>query len=147
MDKKTSLQRIKEFIDFKGISIRAFEQSIGMSNGSFASQLKNGKSIGIDKLENILHIYPMLSSDWVLTGKGNMLHNSEEKIVSESHPVANETLLMQILKEKDKEIRSLNRTIGQLSERLRKFETASKVEKSISSARIAGAEDYAELLE
>ena len=45
------LQRIKEYIDLKGISISAFEKSIGMSNASFGRSLKNNGAIGTDKLE------------------------------------------------------------------------------------------------
>lgn len=70
---KTTIHRIKEYIDYKGISVRLFEKSIGMSNGSFASQLKNDKTIGVDKVENILHIYSEINPDWLLTGTGPML--------------------------------------------------------------------------
>ena len=34
------LERIKEYIDSKGISIAAFEKSIGMGNASFGKSLK-----------------------------------------------------------------------------------------------------------
>lgn len=67
------LQRIKEFIDYKGISIAAFEKSIGMSNASFGKSLKVGGTIGADKIENILSIYPELSAEWLLRGQGDML--------------------------------------------------------------------------
>lgn len=73
MDSLTTLQRIKQYIDYKGISVSQFEKSIGMSNGSFASQLKNRKTIGVDKLENILNQYQDLNPIWLLKGKGNML--------------------------------------------------------------------------
>ena len=68
-----SLRRIKEYIDFKGINVSMFERSVNISNGAFASQLKKDKTIGVDKLENILLVYPDLNADWVITGKGNML--------------------------------------------------------------------------
>jgi phage repressor protein C with HTH and peptisase S24 domain len=74
---KTTLQRIKDFIDYKDFSIRVFEMSVGMSNGSFASQLKNNKTIGVDKLENILQKYPELNAEWLLTGRGEMLKSEE----------------------------------------------------------------------
>lgn len=68
-----ALSRIKQFIDSQGIKVSAFERSIGISNGSFASQLKNGKTIGVDKIENILRKYPELNETWVLRGEGSML--------------------------------------------------------------------------
>lgn len=68
-----TIQRIKQYIDFKGINNKKFEESVGFSNGSFASQLKNDKTIGVDKLENILNVYSDLNPTWLLTGDGDML--------------------------------------------------------------------------
>ena len=70
------VERIKEYMDYKGISIAAFERSIGMSNASFGKSLKNKGAIGTDKLENILIKYPDISPHWLLTGEGNMLKTS-----------------------------------------------------------------------
>ncbi|KIO52921.1 S24 family peptidase [Flavobacterium hibernum] len=70
---ENTLQRIKRYIDFRGIRVSVLEREVGMSNGSFASQLKNNKTIGVDKLENILKIYGDINVEWLLTGNGNML--------------------------------------------------------------------------
>ncbi len=67
------LERLKEYIDYKGISISAFEKSIGMANASFGKSLKNKGAIGTDKLENILNTYPDISPSWILNGEGDML--------------------------------------------------------------------------
>ncbi len=67
------LERLKQYIDCKGITVAAFEKSIGMSNASFGKCLKKGGAIGTDKLENILSVYPEISPCWLLTGKGDML--------------------------------------------------------------------------
>lgn len=72
------LERIKQYIDYKSISVAAFEKSIGMSNASFGKCLKKGGAIGTDKLENILIVYPDISPNWLLTGNGTMLRNSTE---------------------------------------------------------------------
>lgn len=68
-----TLSRIKQFIDFNKLTISSFEKDVNMSNGSFASQLKNGKTIGVDKLENILKKYIEINPEWLLTGHGEML--------------------------------------------------------------------------
>ncbi|MCH4828926.1 hypothetical protein [Flavobacterium columnare] len=67
------VKRIKEYIDFKGVTNQKLEMQIGYSNGAFGSQLKNNKTIGSDKLENILIIYSDLNPEWLLTGNGEML--------------------------------------------------------------------------
>lgn len=81
--KEGTLSRIKKYLDYKGISNRAFEMQFGFSNGSFASQLKNEKTIGVDRLENILNEYTDINVEWLLTGKGSMLRDSEPKDLSE----------------------------------------------------------------
>jgi transcriptional regulator with XRE-family HTH domain len=73
---ENTLKRIKQYIDLKGIKISVFEREIGMSNGSFASQLKNDKTIGVDKLEKILRVYSDINIEWLLTGKGSMLKDT-----------------------------------------------------------------------
>ena len=67
------LSRLKEYIDYKGISVSAFEKSIGMSNASFGKSLKTGGTIGADKLEIILNRYSDLNVTWLISGKGEML--------------------------------------------------------------------------
>lgn len=67
------LERLKEYINYKGISVAAFEKAVGMSNSSFRKVLASGKGIGTDKLENILSVYTDLSAEWLLRGAGHML--------------------------------------------------------------------------
>ena len=69
------LERLKEFIDSQGITIASFEKVVGLSNSSFRKALQSGNGIGSDKLENILKVYPDLSSEWLLRGEGHMLRS------------------------------------------------------------------------
>lgn len=115
----TTLIRLKEYIDYKELSLRSFEASIGFSNGALTSQLKPGKTIGVDKLENILRVYEELSPDWLLTGKGAMLRNkqseSEEKLNEIYEYLKRHTLqleeklekMQELLKEYERQERSL----------------------------------------
>lgn len=73
------LENIKKFIDSKGISIAAFEKSIGMSNNSFRKSLNSGGNLGSDKLENILRIYSEINPTWLMTGDGNMLKTQNDQ--------------------------------------------------------------------
>ncbi len=71
MDKifNNTIERLLYFTETKGLSIRQFSKSVGISH----SLLKKTTALGSDKLENILSIYPEINPEWLLTGKGNML--------------------------------------------------------------------------
>ena len=111
-----TLHRIKEYIDFKGINISAFEKSIAISNGAFASQLKNNKTIGVDKLENILTVYKDLSAQWLLTGEGEMLRGD----VSEANQLIGNGSLNEQLDKAKNIIIELQHKIIALQEQLNK---------------------------
>lgn len=67
-------QRLIEFIKYKNLSQRKFEQLVGLSNG-FVNNIS--KSIGGDKMLKILGVYPELNQRWLLTGEGSMLQKNE----------------------------------------------------------------------
>lgn len=63
-------ERIREFIKYKGISIRDFERLCGLSN-SYINNIK--ATILPDKLEKIALQCPDLSLGWLLSGEGHMI--------------------------------------------------------------------------
>ncbi len=67
------LKRIKQYLDYKGIAVSAFEKSIGMSNASFGKSLKTGGTIGADKIKVILTKYKDINPDWLIFGRGEMI--------------------------------------------------------------------------
>lgn len=69
-------ERIGEYIEAKGISYYAFENSLGASRGSISKAVKDGKSIGSQMLEKILSVYTDLNPAWLLTGHGDMFTGS-----------------------------------------------------------------------
>ena len=113
------LERLKQYIDFKGISVAAFERSIGMANASFGKSLKKQGAIGTDKLENILNISPDISPAWLLKGEGNMILTGE---VSQPTQEPAPTYLLNMVNEKDLTIREQAEEIGELRERIRQLE-------------------------
>lgn len=125
------LERIKQYIDFKGITIAAFERSVGMSNATFGKSLKNGGAIGTDKLEKILTIYPDISPSWLLKGVGEMLSDNEYSIEkndktenSKYDNHASSNMLLEMIKEKDNIIREQAEEIGRLKERAKDTQTS-----------------------
>lgn len=65
-------ERIQAFIEYKGISVKRFEELCGLSNG-YVSSMRKG--FGTDKLNNVLSIFPDLNREWLLYGEGDMLNN------------------------------------------------------------------------
>jgi len=70
MRKESELrQRLIEFCNSEKLSRREFAMSVG-KDPSYVSTL--GKSMQTDVLESIAVIYPRLSLNWLITGKGEM---------------------------------------------------------------------------
>ena len=134
------LKRLKEYIDYRGISVAAFERSIGMANASFGKSLKNKGAIGTDKLEKILSIYPEISPVWLITGEGDMLKTkrtsenpqTQELPHNEHKDNKNQTLgqdvpplildrLLNTIAEKDAIIREQAEEIGCLREQIKQL--------------------------
>ena len=62
--------RILEYIEYKKIPIRQFEEKSNLSNGYISSMRKG---FGTEKLENVLNSFPDLNREWLLYGEGEML--------------------------------------------------------------------------
>lgn len=65
-------ERFAEFIQYKGLSRRKFQDKIGVSN-SYIQNISN--SIGKDVLNRLSIQFPELNTGWLLTGEGEMLKN------------------------------------------------------------------------
>jgi len=66
-------ERIYFFVKAKGITIKKFEEDSQLSNGYVSSMRK---SLGEEKLNNVLKAFPELNRDWLLYGEGEMLKSS-----------------------------------------------------------------------
>lgn len=70
----TVKERLVRFIKSKHLSVKAFENSIGVSN-AYVSSIRKG--ISSDKVALIKKVYPELNIDWLLYGEGEMLKKQE----------------------------------------------------------------------
>ena len=62
--------RLKKYIDYKNLSIRAFERSLDWGNSTVNNTKDN---ITSEKMMQLKEIYPELNLQWVLMGVGEMI--------------------------------------------------------------------------
>ena len=72
-----STERMREYLDLKGISKYKFCNDLGFSN----KFLDNSSNMGTDKACKILQYYPEINSEWLLTGNGAMLKENNDNII------------------------------------------------------------------
>uniref|UniRef100_UPI004047FC07 hypothetical protein n=1 Tax=Flavobacterium sp. TaxID=239 RepID=UPI004047FC07 len=77
-------ERLGEYIEKKGFSFYAFENSLGAGRGSISKAVKEGKSIGSNVIENILSIYSDLNPIWLLTGTETMFKEEKDFLLNKS---------------------------------------------------------------
>ncbi len=77
-------ERLGQFLEAKGVSFYAIENTLNAGRGSISKAVKEGKNIGSNTLENILNLYPDLNPTWLLTGEGEMLKSDENFLVNKS---------------------------------------------------------------
>ena len=74
-------ERIKQFIDYKGLSVRSFEIQSNLKNGAIYRVVKNNTSLNGDSIASLGKKWTDLNLNWLMNGVGEML--LEPSIVSE----------------------------------------------------------------
>jgi hypothetical protein len=107
-----AIARLYKYLDHKGIRPTRLEKEIGLSNGYLGTQSKRNADLGESIMNKIIDYCLDLNAEWLLTGRGDMLKPDamDEDVIDDT----NVELLLKILKEKDSEIKALNREIGEL---------------------------------
>lgn len=76
--------RIYEYLRIVKMTPAEFERNTGLSNG-YLRNIKN--SIGVDKISNIVSVYPDLNLEWLITGNGEMLKSNHTSSTTSSAQV------------------------------------------------------------
>lgn len=109
------LDRIVEYLDYKGISKYKFYKETGLSNGF----LDKKGSIGADKCEIIYSHYPDLNLEWLITGKGEKIKGGKNE--SEQYTDF-ENLLNSVIATQDEMLTNQVKIIETLQEKLKSFQ-------------------------
>ena len=68
------IQRLKQFIEYKGISVRKFEQNCDIKISTIQTAITKNTSIGSDKLIKIAENFRDLDMNWLFLGVGSMIN-------------------------------------------------------------------------
>lgn len=74
--------RLDIYMKFKGLNDNKITVEAGISNGLIGKGRKRG-SLSQDNISKLLCTYSDLSADWLLTGRGNMLHDEQTEQLQE----------------------------------------------------------------
>lgn len=69
-------ERIKKFMEYKGISSSELADSIGVQRSNVTHVLKNRNKPSFQFIEKMLQVYPELNAKWLLLGIGSMIENA-----------------------------------------------------------------------
>ncbi len=125
-------ERILHLAEYYNVSKELFFENIGMTYGSFKGSAKE-RPLNSDAIVKILSIYTEINSDWLLTGKGEMLKKDYEDFM--------------IVPEKSKElfnsfanIQSEDEKLNDVVEKLSRFNEMLTKENSLQAKVIEGLE-------
>lgn len=116
------IERIKQFAEYKEVSMRRFCEIAGIANGGFTKV----KSVGSENLLKIFNAFPDVNLTWLITGKGEMLDNNAQ--------TADNKFAMELIEKKDAEIKSLERKIWEQEKEIEELKKALPHSTSTTSA-------------
>lgn len=100
--------KIKQYLDYKGISKNKFYSLTGLSIGF----LDSGTSMGADKVKIIINKFPDINIDWLIFDRGDMILSPEKSL-------ADSSAIEELLRTKDELIDLQKKHITLLEEKLR----------------------------
>ncbi len=116
------LKRLQELVENEKISLTYLEQKIGASKGVLSRAVKKNTDIQAKWLIEIVENYPQYNTEWLLTGKGEMLKEPERP--KEQFSGTEKSLMDKLLESNDKLIKLQQQEIEQLKKEIEslKFE-------------------------
>ena len=73
--------RLKNWMTDKGFRSSVFADKIGVNRATISHILSGRNKPSIDFLEKLLHVFPKLNANWLITGIGYMKTKKEDKKV------------------------------------------------------------------
>ena len=112
------IERIKQFAEYKEVSMRRFCEIAGIANGGFTKV----KSVGSENLLKIFNAFPDVNLTWLITGKGEMLDSHAQ--------TADNKFAMELLEKKEAEIKMLERKVWEQEKQIEELKKVSAISTS-----------------
>ena len=75
--------RLDKYMNIKNLNDNKITVQAGLPVGSLGKQRKGGRGLSVQSIAKILHTYPDINAEWLITGDGEMIKDGEN-ILSES---------------------------------------------------------------
>lgn len=139
MDRSNILNEVYEWLRYKKLvsSKKDFAERIGIDKTNLSSAFNGMEKYLTDNLFiKISEAFPLLNSDWLLTGKGNMLKEESVSTNSENTNQQSDDMtiqkLLEALERKDKQINALLEQNSNLTTIISRFSGVSPLDDRIS---------------
>ena len=77
----THRDRLFKIMESQGMNAKQFAQELGVSAGTLSNIFGGRNKPSLELLENTLHCFPSINTDWLIMGKGDMYLPGAEPIV------------------------------------------------------------------
>lgn len=100
------IERIKTIMSYYHLSVNAFAAKITANQVTINQQMNGDRKVSLETVLKIINSFDLISPEWLLTGKGEMLKLSSSR--EESTPITNERLLS-IIESQQRTIENLSK--------------------------------------
>ena len=69
--------RIKQFLKDNRYTVRTLASMLNVNEGTLANKLNGARGIDVETVCSLLELFPQLSADWLLLGRGSMMRQYE----------------------------------------------------------------------
>ena len=102
------VDRVKKIMNYYNMSVNAFAQKIGANQVTMNQQMNGDRKISLDTVLKIINSFDLISPDWLLAGRGDMLRDDSHFSNSEDDLIVTNRNLSETIK-------SLSHTIENLT--------------------------------
>jgi hypothetical protein len=120
-------QRLGQVISHSGKSVNQFAVELGERPDKYYNVIKGKSNPSWEMIENVIRTYPEVDGNWLLKGEGDMLPNPADSLPAPTaggapetpgtgkvQPEGREELLLQMIADKEKIIKLLEKQIALL---------------------------------